>query len=64
MQVGHGIYFRWTLFETEAAIEIRPYPKMPPTADVGNMVRVASQVFVERDGYRSFASPAGSRKPL
>jgi len=64
MQVRHGIYLRWTLFKTEAAIEIRPYPHIAPTADTRNVVRVPSQVFVKRDGYRSVAIPARLEKTV
>ena len=51
MQVGHGIHLRGALFETEAAIEIRTYPQMPPTTDVRNVVCVEPQVFAVRNGY-------------
>jgi hypothetical protein len=64
MQVSHGIYFRWTFFETEATVEIRSYPQMAPTADMCNMVRVPSQVYVKRDGYRLVAFPARLEKPV
>ena len=50
MQVSHGIYFRWTFFETEATIEIGSYSQMPPTADTRNRVPTRSQLFVKRDG--------------
>ena len=64
MQISHGIYLGWALFETESAIEIRSYPHMPPAADMCNMVRVASQMFVERDVHRLVASPARLEKAV
>ena len=64
MQVSHGIYFRWTFFKTEATIKIRSYSQVPPTADMCNTVRVASQVFVKRDGYRLVALPARLEKTV
>ena len=52
VQVGHGVYLLWALFESEAPVQVRSFPDVLPTTDACDVGRVPFQVFLERDGHR------------